>query len=107
LQKQSITVEQLRNDRAIAFCSRCSIRFDALERISDGEIGGEVVEAFPWQKIQRTKPPYWLFRVSGSGAGQLFSRPRYPFNIHYFGIGLKKSAAICIANCPPIKIWVN
>ena len=60
LQKQSITVEQLRNNRAIAFCSRCSIRFDALERISDGEIDGEVVTVFPWQQTQRTKPPYRL-----------------------------------------------
>ncbi|MGZ8190362.1 MAG: DUF3426 domain-containing protein [Methylococcaceae bacterium] len=71
-----MTVEQLRNSRAIAFCDGCSIQFDALELLSDtaddtnGEI--ETIEAvqahaplgetpLPWEQKPAACHSCWHF----------------------------------------------
>ncbi|MDP2901856.1 MAG: zinc-ribbon and DUF3426 domain-containing protein [Methylovulum sp.] len=61
-QQQSLTVDQLRLSGAIVSCRQCSIKFDALELLSEtatedtGNIPQTVV--LPWE--QQPRNPYWL-----------------------------------------------
>ena len=60
-QQRSLTAEQLRVSRAIVFCRRCSIKFDALELLSDtasDEVGDiPLATVLPWERQRRS--PYW------------------------------------------------
>lgn len=70
-QKQALTIEQLRDNRAIVHCSQCGINFDALELIHEADENYEerddmeiraIVEslpALPWEKPVSTGHGYW------------------------------------------------
>ncbi len=63
-QKQSLTVEQLRNSKAIVHCKHCAIMFDALELIGETptiptEEEIRPLQGLPWEKAASPGKTYW------------------------------------------------
>ncbi|GAB6140930.1 hypothetical protein JCM14076_16590 [Methylosoma difficile] len=67
---QTITVEQLRLNRAIAYCPYCAIRFDALELLSETTATDENTE-LPWEHPPVSKPPQALWQIGALLSGLL------------------------------------